>query len=230
MADTYTLTFVNHSTNQGDVCLYQADPGLGVPGAVSTAWMVKPSFPGTETVFHWQTQYEFVWGEPGNLKPGATFVAMNRHGAEVGSSNLIAFDKRDGSYGFFDQGPGPDASRLVVQVRGGVSPGQVAVGIGMSGMAIYAVQAMPNMTYTFSPHPTYWIAFGGFAPGEVLDTQKIHLPAQVSFPAGIFAMTAELTPDNSWTVHPTAAASPAPPATPAAPTPPAPPATPEQPK
>lgn len=222
MVDTYTLTFVNHSTNQGDVCLYQADPGLGVPGAVSTAWMVKPSFPGTETVFHWQAQYEFVWGEPGNLKPGATFVAVQRHSAEVGSSNQIAFDKRGGSYGFSDQGPSPDPSRLIVQVRGGVPPGEVAVGIGMSGMAIYAAQAIPNMSYAFSPHPTYWTAFGAFAPGEVLDTLKVHQPAQVLFPPGVFAMTAELTTDNAWSVHPTAAASPAPP------TPPASPATPEQ--
>lgn len=228
MADAYTLTFVNNSTNQGDVCVYLTDPDLGVRGAVSPAWMVKPSFPGTQTIFHWQMQYEFVWGEPGDLKPGVVFVAVQRHSADVGRSNQITFDSRDGSYGFFDQGPGPDPGRLIIQGGGGVSGNQFAVGIGMSGAAIFAVQAMPNVNYAFSPHPSYWIAFGDFAPGEVLDTQKIHLPAQVSFPAGVFAMTAEINPDNSWTVHPTVAVTPA---APAAPTPPAaPPTTPAEPK
>jgi hypothetical protein len=226
MADTYTLTFVNNSTNQGDVCVYQADPELGVPGVLSPAWMVKPSYPGTQTLFHWQKQYEFVWGESGGLRPGVVFVAAGSHQADVGSSNQITFDNQNGSYRFFGQRPGPDPSRLIIQVGSSVSLNKVAVGIGMSGAAIFAVQAMPNMNYVFSPHPSYWIAFGAFAPGQMLDTQTIRQPAQVNFPAGVFAMTAELNPDNSWNVHPAAAT----PAAPAAPTPPVPPTTPAQPQ
>lgn len=62
----------------------------------------------------------------------------------------------------------------------------------MSGFGTSAVQAQPNMNLIFTPHPQYWIAFGSYSPGEVLDISHMNYPAQVVFPPSTYSMRAPL--------------------------------------
>lgn len=78
------------------------------------------------------------------------------------------------------------------------------VGIGMSGSPTFVVNAQPNMNLTFTPHPEYWIAFGNFNAGEVIDVQAISNAAKIDFPPGIVAMNVTLNQDNTWEITPSA--------------------------
>ncbi|MBV5333925.1 protein rhiA, partial [bacterium] len=49
---------------------------------------------------------------------------------------------------------------LTVQQLSNVVPNQTSVGVGMSGSGTFAIQAAPNMTAVFTPHPNYWVVFG----------------------------------------------------------------------
>ena len=66
----------------------------------------------------------------------------------------------------------------------------------MSGAPVYVAQALPNAATTFKTDTHYWIAFGRFMLGEVLDMEKIPLKAELSFPSGFFSLKATLNRDQ----------------------------------
>ena len=54
-----------------------------------------------------------------------------------------------------------------------------------------------------SPPPTqpnYYIIFGEFMLGQVLDLEQITNNAQINFPPNVYQMYAILGPDNQWTI------------------------------
>lgn len=58
--------------------------------------------------------------------------------------------------------------------------------------------ASPSLKYTFSPHPRYWIAFGKFEEGEVIDLNRMTQKFEINFPVNIYQRTVELTSNNTW--------------------------------
>ena len=82
---------------------------------------------------------------------------------------------------------------------------QASVGIGMSGSGTFVVQAQPNLTLNFTPHPKYYIVAGNYSQGQVLDIAETTNAAEVAFPPGVYQMTAILNEDNTWTIEPTLA-------------------------
>lgn len=118
-------------------------------------------------------------------------------------SNQVTLTYRNGAFTFDQLTRGP-ASGYFYIVQDRSLPAQAAsVGIAMAGSPIYVVQAAPNINLTFTPHPTYWVTFGSYQPGQVLDlTQLVNVAAPVPFSANNRNMTAILNPDNTWTVKP----------------------------
>jgi rhizosphere induced protein len=70
----------------------------------------------------------------------------------------------------------------------------------MSGNGTRVVPAEPNLAAVFTPHPEYWISFGSFVPGQVIDTQTMVNSDQVDFPVNVYQMTATLDSGNNWTL------------------------------
>jgi hypothetical protein len=212
---TYILTVVNNSTDFVDMCVYQNDPDIGVPNILSLAWFAKPAEPTTTVVFKWTIAYSFVWSETGTLIPGVEFAASQSWPADpsaigvsdpktAGNQIGLTYDQVGQAY-TFDSVPTKGAQRgtLYINEDATIPLNQASVGIGMSGSGTYAVQAQPNETLTFSPHPVYYLAAGTFKQGIALDTGSINNPVQIQFPVGVFAMTAVLQQDNTWSVFPT---------------------------
>jgi hypothetical protein len=199
--ETYSLTFVNNSSNTWDAAVYQTDPGI--PNVQSLAWFAKTTAPATKVVFKWTIDYSFVWAETGMLVPGLLFIATQEWEADLTTTNQVTFT-RDPSYTFKDQTQGPQDGALYIQQDSTIPSGMAAVGIGMSSSGVYAVQAQPNILAKFSSHPQYWITFGQFVQGEVLDIgQVVGQAANIKFPANVYQMTATLDQNNNWTVKPT---------------------------
>ena len=197
----YRLTFVNNSSDVWTACLYQTDPS-GNPDVQSLVWFAKPAAPGTSVGIEWTIDYSFYWGETGPLMPGVNVHHEQLWPANLTTANQVSFLRQpDGAYSFANQTAGPSPGSLSIIQQGSVVPGQASVGISMSGAGVFAFQASPNMNTVFTPHPTYWITAGMYAAGQVLDLNDVTNPQQIDFPPGVFAMTATLNPDDTWTVR-----------------------------
>lgn len=206
-ATDYRLKVINNSTNYSDFCVYQQDPDLGVPDVHTLAWFSKPLFPSTVANFTWEIDYSFVWSETGVLRPGVLFEASQVWYADPGDmkQNQVLFTHLQQAY-TFEHGDAvgtPQRGTLYIKEMSTIPLKQASVGIGMAGSGTFAVQAEPNQTLTFTPHPRYWITAGTYEQGEVLDIGAISDSAEIDFPPNVYNMTAILNPDNTWTVEAT---------------------------
>ena len=201
---SYTLNVFNNSTQTGDTCIYQTDPNTNMPNVQSLAWFSKMSTPTTKMKFTWQVDYSFVWSETGVLVPGVVFDASQNQAADLSTSNQITFTNVGGAYDFQNQTVGPQAGTLYIRQDGTIASQAASVGIGMSGAGTFAVESQPNMSAMFTPHPVYWITFGNYVAGQVLDVATISQKKQILFPVNVYSMTATFNPDNTWSVSSTA--------------------------
>lgn len=200
----YSVFFQNNSSNEGNVCVYQTDPNIGVANVMSLAWFSKKVFETTQVIFDWTIDYSFTWAETGELVPGVKFRASQNWKADLTSNNAVTFSKRNGAYTFQEQMTEKPSGSLIIHEDGTIPSRQASVGIGMSGKGAFAVQAQPNLDLTFTPHPKYWITFGNYNEGDVLDIAEMTKSAEIAFPPNVYSMTAILNEDNTWTIKPTA--------------------------
>lgn len=200
MSDAYTVIFKNNSVNFGSVCLYQSDPTL-TTDVMSLAWLTKPAHPTTTVELTWNIDYSFVWSETGELIPGVVFKAYQTWAADLRDNNKVRFSYKNGAFTFEGLGRG-NSGELLIEGDYTLPLNQASVGIGMSGAGTFVSQAQPNINFFYQPHPKYWITFGTFEQGEVLDTTKITNKAEIIFPANIYTMVATLNQDNTWTIAP----------------------------
>jgi hypothetical protein len=204
MSTQYSLTVTNNSTQFQDLCVYQKQVDLGVPNALSLAWLTAPAWPNTTVTFTWSLDYSFMWSQIGSLKPGVTFQAQQIVDADPESltSNQIQFDYRSGAFTFV---PGSAAGNaelgsLYIRELAAIPANTATVGIGMSNAGTFAVPAQPNTNLVFTPHPEYWVTAGTFAQGQVLDIEQITNELAVPYDA-TFSMQAVLDSQNNWTVN-----------------------------
>ena len=200
----YRLVFNNESTNVGSVCVFQHNPDMAIPDVMSLAWFAKGTAPTTTVVFTWSTSYCFVWDEVGEFTPGVVFEAAQTWGADLRDRNCVTLAMlKEEIYTFTDlRHCGHDGS-LYIFGDSSLPIKQAAVGIGMAGKPIYAAPAQPNWEWVYTPKPTYWITFGEYEPGEVLDVELIVFKAAIQYPNNVYSMTATLHEDNTWTVEAT---------------------------
>lgn len=203
----YTVYFVNNSENYGSACLFQRDPGGGGPDVLPLAWFSQVSRPTTRISFRWSVDYCFVWAETGQLMPGVVFEASQMLPADLSRGNKVTFASQWGSYSFQNQTAGPQPGSLYIQQDATIPERQVAVGIGMSGSGTFAAQAQPNTILAFTPRPNYWIAFGRFIQGQVLDVEQLYNAAEIMFPPGVYSMMVTLNANNTLTIRPASVAN-----------------------
>lgn len=197
---TYTINFFNNSSLEGSFCVFQQTPEDIGPNVFALAWFAKLTNPGTRLSFSWDLDYCFIWDETGVLVPGITFEASQVLAGGLTENNMVTLTKGDGAYEFVHQTTGGQPGSLAVNNDATIPVGEASVGIGMSGSGTFAVQAQPNITYVFTPHPQYWVAFGNFQQGQALDSSEINNPVQLMFPPNTYDLDVTLNADNSWTV------------------------------
>lgn len=199
-AQNYTLRFKNRSNSQHDFLCYQQSIEVNTPYVYTLAWFAKPVANGVDVDFTWTIDYSFVWSEQGTLKPGITFKAQQALAADLQSANLVNFADIGNAFQFANLvGTGAQGS-LTIDCDDTIPKGAAYVGVGMSGQGTHVVAAEPNFAAVFTPHPEYWISFGSFEPGQVLDTQTMVNSEPVPFPVNVYGMTATLDSGNNWTL------------------------------
>ena len=196
----YTLKFENHSKNLGDVCIYQTDPKFDQDeNVMSLAWFTKRTHPETKVDFKWGGNYSFVWSETGELKPGVIFEASQVVEADLENTNKAVFDYIQNAF-LIKNEDGGKAGCLQISESSNIPFDTASVGIGMSGAGTFVKRAQPNMNLEFTPHPEYWITFGNFVKGEVLDIGEITNKQKIDFPANQYSLTVILQEDNTWKI------------------------------
>ncbi|MGH7486803.1 MAG: protein rhiA [bacterium] len=198
------LILVNNSTNPGNLVVYQQ---LGPePSANPLAWFSKYVYPSTQVSFSWDpTDYDFVWAGTGKITSGVVFEASQVVPAAMPSTNQItlSYDLTNHVFFFNHQTAGQQPNQFTIQEDSSLPANAAAVGLGVAGRAIFAVQAMPNLNVQISPAGlTYWVTFGIVQQGEFFTASAMLTPVQVVFPANVNSMTVTLNLDNTWTVTP----------------------------
>lgn len=194
----YSLTCVNNSNLPGSFAVFQKAPPTTMPGNVfSLAWFARPAHPGTSVTFQWGVDYSFVWSETGILRPGINFNASQAIPADPDRQNFVQLtvDGVGASYFATPSSAGSSGS-LTIQQLSSVVPNRTSVGVGMSGSGTFAIQAAPNMTAVFTPHPNYWVIFGNFKTGDVMDIEDVTSAQEVTFGGSLASRTAVLDLSN----------------------------------
>lgn len=198
------LILVNNSLNAGNLVVYQQHGSE--PSTNSLAWFSKYVYPNTQVSFSWDpTDYDFVWAGTGKITSGVVFDASQVVPAKLGTASQItlSYDSLNHVFFFNHQTAGQQEGAFTIVEDGSLPANAAAVGIGMAGRAIAAVQAMPDMEVQFSPGSAmYWVTFGTIQQGEFFTAETLLAPVQVQFPVNVNSMTVTLNPDNTWTVTP----------------------------
>ncbi len=206
LANTYSLEVINNSSNAASIAVFQTDPNVGVRDVQSLAWFAEYAYPGTGVEFKWGIDYGFVWDKTGELIPGVVFDANQFVPADLEDSNEItlSYDSENHAYHFASQRRSDSdmSGSLVITEDETIPLKEASVGVAMSGRGTFVVQAQPNMNLTFSPHPTYWVTFGNYVEGQVMDVTQSTNKAKVEFPPNVLSMKAILNQDNTWTIKP----------------------------
>lgn len=204
MATQYTLRVKNESTLSGFVCVYQTfEEQETLDNVFSLAWFCKGCNPHTQVRFTWNIDYAFSWSESGVLVPGVTFDASELKPADPNKLDHNAVNLTHGKYGYQFIDPIKQAPRgtLGIFADATVPVGKAAVGIAMGGSPAIAVQAGPNLSYTFKPHPIYWACFGTYEEGAVIDVNRITGAQQIIFAPNEYSKYLTLQGDNTWKVE-----------------------------
>ncbi|SDN97239.1 hypothetical protein [Ensifer sp. YR511] len=168
---------------------------------LSLAWLARPTAPGSRVTFTWSLDYCFTWSETGVLQPGLAFSASQVRPANPDGENMIQLTEDEyGATMFANPSTNGAPGSLTIEQLSNVVPNRTAVGIGMSGAGTFAIQAAPNMTAVFTPHPNYWVVFGNYEMGDVIDVEDITGAVEVIYGGSLTSRAATLGLDNLITI------------------------------
>lgn len=198
----YSIKLVNQSAAPFKFYVYQQLPNQQSANVFSLAWFCSPYniSPGNQITFQWDIQYGFVWGDSGVIQPGVTFNASGNTPADPQSINSTIFSNSPTAGPNLSAPiPGQPQGSLIISDAANVPSNEFSVGVSMSGAGTFVTNAGPNLTHTFTPTPTYWIAAGtNVQVGTVMDITTVNQNTQVIFPPNVYSLTYNLNQSNQW--------------------------------
>lgn len=196
----YSVTFINNSYNQGSVCIYQTNPNLE-QDVMSLAWITKKVHPSTSVIFKWSLDYGFFWCETGELQSGTIFRASQAWIADEEYNNSVTYKYIDDAYTFDNLTHRDKNGAFYIKQDHTIPHKTSCVGISVAGSGTFVTQAQPNLTLVFKLNPQYWITFGNYSQGEVLNLTEIYNKQKLNFNLNMRNFRATLNEDNLWTVE-----------------------------
>lgn len=198
MSTKYTLKVINNSSQTGNFCIFQEVPDVNKGEVAPLAWLTKEAHPATTQLFDWNQDYSFFWSENTNLQPGTKVIASQSLDANLKTKNKVDIDYCENTYNFRDISQGKAEDTLYINQSHRTELSEVSVGIGMSGKGTFVVGSQPNMQIMMRPKPTYWIVFGDYTEGEILDIGTITPNAYKFEYRGVTDLEIEFTKNNTW--------------------------------
>ncbi len=198
MSKNYTLTVKNKSQDYGNVCIYQTTPNQN-RNLYSLAWLCKACPPGASATLSWGTDYCFCWSYCDRPNPRTVFIIeVQRHAdPEDPDKNAVRFSREKGD-NLFTPATGL-LGNLGIYMDKSIVHYEAAVGIVMSAKIAFAAMSTPNYNITFSPHPDYWVVFGSYQEGELLNFFEYPEGAfHLEYPTNVYDKTIVLHENNTW--------------------------------
>lgn len=193
----YSVTIQNNSVHSSYFMIFQNDPAQWDPDAMAVAWFSKYSNPNQTVKFSWDVEWGFSWADIGTIQPGIRYEESECYEPKNGRTKVTL--DYNGAYQFVDKVVGRDPARLYLeQSRNIPIRSSASVGVTMSGKPVYVTQARPNNSLTFSPHPSYFLAYGTYQEGTVIDVSTVNNILELRFPTDVFNLTTTLNADDSW--------------------------------
>ncbi|AZO94613.1 hypothetical protein [Halocella sp. SP3-1] len=198
--DQRTITIINGGTFRGNISIFQKQPDLEAIGAMSLAWLTKGTNPGTKLEFNWVEDYWFIWSEKNVLEPEVVFSASQTIPANLRTNNKITLEKN--KYGYFFTNQVTDTmhtGQLIIEEDNSIPGNEASIGIGMSGIGTLVWSSEPNVDLNIQPKPQYWVCYGTFNQGEILNTQQlVDRAIQIEFPTNKYNAIVTLSSNNTW--------------------------------
>ncbi len=198
MSTQYTLKVHNNSSQTGSFCIFQESPDVNEIEIATLAWLAKEAHPTTKLLFDWTLDYSFIWSRTKSLEPGTKVFASQSWDANLKTQNKVEFDYNSNAYTFDDQAQGEQEGTLYINQSQRIKSGEVSLGIGMSGKGTFVVGSQPNMQVMMRPKPAYWIVFGNYTEGEILDIGTVTPNAYKLEYRGVTDLEIEFTAKNTW--------------------------------
>lgn len=201
MSVNYSITFTNHSGNNGDFCLFQTLP-TEMPNLMSLAWQAKRCNNKTVLDIDWNINYSATWSQTGTLTPGVRYRASENYDVDITdpAKNSVQLTMYEGAYMFTNPSKHAPKGNIGIYTEGEIPNNDVSVGVAMGGKSAFAMMARPNWNLLLSPHPVYWAVFGTFKEGEVLDVTSMSNIIKLDFPINKYHLDVLLDEGNNWTV------------------------------
>lgn len=195
----YSLNIENKGTFYGEIVIYQKQKNLEQKGSNSVAWMTRTINPGTEATFSWEEIYNFVWGESQNLKTGVIFNENQMIEGSPRIGNKVEFTQNEYGYTFHQSTAPKDIGKLIIEESELIESRKSSVGIGMCGLGTLIWDAEPSTTLKIEAKFEYWLTYGAFQEGEVLDLKEIlDKSIKLEYPPHKYNATVAIMADNSW--------------------------------
>ena len=202
----YSLTIVNNNESAWNFFL-SLQPYYDVMEIKPLAWQVSHERikTGEQITFRWTASYEFMCAATSVPPPGGVFHVTDTESADLTTHNYTTLSMKFGKPTLSQPTKGQQAGSLSIHAESNIPPNEFSVGIANSKKGAYAVDAMPSMTYMFTPNPRFcYISTTDdhVAEGEVINPAIISQTTGVKFPSNVYTMTATYQSNNTWVIEP----------------------------
>ncbi len=212
---SHTVTVENKSQQTGGFVIYQTSPDQETnPKLYSLAWMAQTMHPNQKKIFKWNDNYSFMWAETGMLKVGSNLADASAHEIKAIdpkdlTKNIVTLTKKNNLFAFKNSTTAGVKGKFTIVTDNKIPNNVASIGLAVQGKPVVAINALINTENKFTPTTTYWIIFGDFKEGEVLDlstitksTIEFSKPTKIIFPINVTEINITFKADNTFEITP----------------------------
>lgn len=165
------------------------------------AWMAAPCPPGNTMVFQWVLKYSILFSNTSNLSPGAQFTSIGGVDVDPVQGDVYTLSADGATYSFKGHSTAIKGTPGTVgaQTDCSVKNNQVSLALGIIGIPVFACDTQTNSVVAFTPKPKYYLAFGQYQQGTVLNEASMSHSIELNFEAmKTYSFTADIDASHNW--------------------------------
>ena len=204
MPTTYELTVTNNSElTSPKFAVFAKLPTSSSYETLHLAWLIQQINEANSYTFTWDISWGLAWASHG-AAAGYQWQGGGRLPADPNSSSeSLAEFAYNGDFQLTPSVGPADGQTLKVVDHPTVplpSDKPSSVAVTLDGSEVCATNAGPNLTHTFTLHPTYYIDAGDYTKGQMVDSATVSSFQTLEYSGGNTTLAVTFNRDNTWTV------------------------------
>jgi hypothetical protein len=208
MSNSYSLTVINNSELPDPTfAVFATLPLKADYASYQLAWLVQQIDASNHYTFTWQIAWGFAWAASGTTTDFQWTAGGTLPADPLSNEGCAAAFAYNGDFALTPAQGTADGQTLTITDAPTIplpSKQPSSVGIMLGGSPACVTDAGPNLNQLFTLHPTYYIDAGNYVQGQMVDGTSVTDFQELSFANGVYALTATLNADNTWSVEPSA--------------------------